>query len=217
MHFDRDGAALYPGAALSILGEVEAALDAAPQDRPGIRLHGDPRLAAVVDAGLLARIAQALRPQARAVRAILFDKTPENNWALGWHQDRTIAVAARRDAAGYGPWSMKAGVQHVEPPFALIERMVTLRLHLDDVGTDGAPLLIAPGSHRLGRIAVGSIEDVVRRCGSRACLAARGDVWAYATPILHASARSESARRRRVLQVDYSADRLAPGLDWLGV
>jgi hypothetical protein len=103
LHFDRDGAALYPGAALSILGGVEAVLDAAPQDRPGFRLRSDPRLAAVVDDGPLARIAQAVRPGARAVRAILFDKTPENNWALGWHQDRTIAVAARRDAAGYGP------------------------------------------------------------------------------------------------------------------
>ncbi len=41
-----------------------------------------------------------------------------------------------------------------------------------------------------------------------ACLAASGDVWAYATPILHASRRSTSKGPRRVLQVDYSAERL---------
>ena len=28
---------------------------------------------------------------ARAVRVLAFDKTPESNWNLGWHQDRVIA------------------------------------------------------------------------------------------------------------------------------
>jgi ectoine hydroxylase-related dioxygenase (phytanoyl-CoA dioxygenase family) len=151
------------------------------------------------------------------VRAILFDKSEATNWALGWHQDRTIAVRARADIPGYGPWSVKAGRLHVEPPFALIEAMLTIRIHLDAVDDANAPLLIAPGSHRLGRIPEPEIDATVTRCGTTTCLAERGDIWLYATPILHASAAATAPRHRRVLQVDYSADDLAAPLDWLGI
>lgn len=123
----------------------------------------------------------------------------------------------RHDVPGYGPWSTKADVQHVEPPFALIEAMVTLRVHVDPVPAGNAPLLIAPGSHRLGRIAEPDIAAAVERCGTTACLAERGDIWAYATPILHASAASTGHAHRRVLQLDYAADRLPAPLEWLGV
>ena len=151
------------------------------------------------------------------MRAILFDKSPARNWALGWHQDRTICVRARRDVPGFGPWTVKDGLTHVEPPFDLLERMVTLRIHLDDVTSDNAPLLVAPGSHRLGRIRADRIEAVVRRRGTFVCTASAGDVWLYATPILHASQRAQEPARRRVLQVDYSADALPGGLEWFGV
>ena len=118
---------------------------------------------------------------------------------------------------GYGTWSIKQGIQHVEPPFAVIERMATLRVHLDAVPEGNAPLLVAPGSHRLGRVAESQITDTVARCGTVVCLAEAGDVWAYATAILHASAASTHGGRRRVLQVDYAAAPLPGGLEWLGV
>ena len=80
-----------------------------------------------------------------------------------------------------------------------------------------APLLIALGSHRLGRIAEGDVEAHVRSSTIHACLAQRGDIWLYATPILHASEASAAPTRRRVLQIDYSADTLPTPLEWLGV
>jgi ectoine hydroxylase-related dioxygenase (phytanoyl-CoA dioxygenase family) len=150
------------------------------------------------------------------VRAILFDKNSATNWSLGWHQDRTICVRARAEAPGFRSWTVKAGLLHVAPPFALLERIVTLRVHLDDVPEDNAPLLIAPGSHR-ALVPEVEIEATVARCGSFACLAEAGDVWIYATSILHASAASRTIGRRRVLQVDYSADALPAGLEWLGI
>ena len=67
-----------------------------------------------------------------AVRAILFDKTPDANWKVAWHQDLSIAVKERVDVAGYGPWSIKAGLTHVQPPTHVLEEMVTLRIHMDD-------------------------------------------------------------------------------------
>jgi ectoine hydroxylase-related dioxygenase (phytanoyl-CoA dioxygenase family) len=105
----------------------------------------------------------------------------------------------------------------VAPPFALLERMMTLHVHLNPVTPANAPLLIAPGSHQMGRIAEPNIDAIVARLGQTACLADRGDIWAYATPILHASDASRTSARRRVLQVDYSADPLDGGLEWLGV
>ncbi|AHE53813.1 hypothetical protein [Sphingomonas sanxanigenens] len=95
--------------------------------------------------------------------------------------------------------------------------MATLRVHLDDVPDTNAPLLIAPGSHRFGIVAEPDIDRVVQACGQFACLAEPGDVWAYATPILHASSAAAVPRRRRVLQVDYAAFDLPGGLEWLGI
>lgn len=220
MMLARDGARQFATALGSVaLTVLETAISDMPRDKAGIRLIGvrtlDPYLSINGAVGAIAR--SALGGRAKPVRAILFDKTAAANWKLGWHQDRTIAVRRRVEANGYGPWSIKAGLQHVEPPFDLLAEMVTLRVHLDDVGPNNAPLLIAPGSHRLGRIPVGEIEEVVKKCGAFVCLANRGDVWLYATPILHASDAAALPRRRRVLQIDYSAGELPAGLDWLGI
>lgn len=193
--------------------------DSALAGRSGVRLFGQGELEKLLSAeGGLGRLAaDELGQAARPVRAIMFDKTDHANWVVGWHQDRTIAVRARADLAGYGPWSLKAGVVHVEPPFDVIARMVTLRAHLDDCDSDNAPLLIVPGSHRLGRIPAEDMEAVAFRYGYVAGLAKAGDVWLYATSIVHASERASAPRRRRVLQVDYSSAELPPPLQWLGI
>jgi hypothetical protein len=216
---ERDGAEYRAGAATDVLGALDTALNPFSRDQAGARLFGVPGLATLLAMGSPIGDAAAARlgPAATPVRAILFDKTPGANWALGWHQDRTVAVAHRFERPGWGPWSIKRGVQHVEPPFTVIERMLTVRVHLDPVPADNAPLLIAPGSHRLGRLREGEIDAAVRRCGVIACLAERGDVWVYATAIVHASAASTGYAHRRVLQVDYAAEALEPPLRWLGV
>ena len=118
---------------------------------------------------------------------------------------------------GFGPWTVKSGLLHVAPPFDLLAGMVTLRVHLDPVPETNAPLLIAPGSHRLGQIPEGEVKSVVRRCGSVTCLADTGDVWLYSTPILHCSEAARDPVHRRVLQVDFAAGDLPGGLTWLGV
>lgn len=206
-------------AAIEDLADLQAAVASLPRDRPGIRLRGNEALRLFfAPAGRLAALVTRLASvQAHPVRAILFDKTARSNWSLAWHQDRTICVERRIEAAGFGRWSMKQGMQHVEPPFALLQRMITVRIHLDDVDANNGPLLVAPGSHRFGRVAMREMDDAVARCGVFPCHARAGDVWVHATPILHASPLSTSDERRRVLQVDYSADALPHGLRWLGI
>ncbi|NLS26848.1 hypothetical protein S2M10_18350 [Sphingomonas sp. S2M10] len=216
--FERDGAAHLAGAAAPFLDRLHALAASLPPNKAGLRLHGVSALAELLAADALGAAAvDRLGAATRPVRAILFDKSHAANWALGWHQDRTIAVRERVDAPGYGRWSTKQGLLHVEPPFALFQSMVTLRIHLDAVPAENAPLLIAPGSHRLGRVPEAEIGAAVARCGTAACLAAAGDVWIYSTPILHASAASAGRAHRRVLQVDYTRANLPAGLEWLGL
>ena len=216
LQLDRDGAERLVGAAREALPDLMA-IAGRTEVMAGARLQGDAELARLLDGdGAIGRIAAARKGgKARPVRAILFDKSPRTNWGLGWHQDRTIAVRARREVPGFGPWTVKRGMPHVAPPIDLLERLLTVRIHLDDVPADNAPLLVAPGSHRLGRIAEDEIAGVVAECGISECLAAAGDVWLYATPILHASEASRKPGQRRVLQVDYAAEALPGGLEWL--
>lgn len=218
--FERRGFLHVPEACTDAdLKRIEAALARVAAGKAGVRLHGLEDLSAeLAPDGCIGTVAaQRLGRSARAVRAILFDKSALSNWSLGWHQDRTIVVKQRRDVEGFGPWTVKTGLQHVAPPFDLLARMMTLRLHLDPVDDDNAPLLVAVGSHRLGQIAEHQIESIVNGAEIMSCHARRGDIWAYATPILHASEASRSSAGRRVLQVDYSVDDLPGGLAWLGV
>lgn len=212
LDFDRDGArlyrAVYDPAGVNALCRLHV-------DGPGVRLH-HPELPALLQP--VSRIATALiGPRARPVRAVLFDKTSQNNWAVAWHQDRTIVVTERRDTPGFGPWSVKQGALHVAPPIAVLERMATFRIHLDACDASNAPLLAARGSHRLGYVAAPDVAARALEHEQITCLAEPGDVWAYSTPILHASERATRPARRRVLQVDYAADPLPGGLIWRGV
>lgn len=217
--FARSGAQRFEGVLKPCLERLDVALSTLRANEAGVRIHGLKPLEPLLDTrGCIGAVAASVLGQdARPVRAVLFNKSAETNWSLAWHQDRTICVRARRESPGFGRWSKKRGLLHVAPPFDLLSRMVTLRAHLDDVPAGNAPLLIAPGSHTFGRIAIDDIEIVVSQCGSATCLAEAGDVWLYATPILHASERATAPTARRVLQVDYAAELLPAGLEWLGV
>lgn len=186
---------------------------------PGARLTGEPELLALLaPEASLHRLATAnLGPRARPVRAVLFDKRPDQNWSVGWHQDRTILVRKRREAEGFGNWSIKAGLLHVEPPDHILGGMLTLRAHLDDCDAENAPLLVSPGTHKLGRVPEANLKAIIEQHGIATCLATAGDAWLYSTPILHASEPASNPRRRRVLQVDFAAGELPGGLAWRGI
>lgn len=217
---DPDGAELFPG--LLPLHEMElfASLgDRIPAGTAGQRLLGDPDVCELTGPGsAMTRLArELLGPNAKPVRAILFDKSATMNWPLGWHQDRTICVKARAEVPGYGPFTIKHGLVHVSPPAALLSRMITLRAHLDPCSEENAPLKVALGSHAMGLVPEACVAEEISRHNVLTCTAQPGDVWVYASLILHASDKAEVPARRRVLHVDYSAEALPPPLEWAGV
>src|ERR1700723_466525 len=112
-------------------------------------LRGQMRLRRFRDGGRR-RLTASLGTKCFAVRGILFNKTPDSNWKVAWHQDRTIAVRERKDVAAFGPWSVKGGVPSVQPPASVMAKMLAIRLHLDESHENNGPLRIVPGSHRVG-------------------------------------------------------------------
>jgi ectoine hydroxylase-related dioxygenase (phytanoyl-CoA dioxygenase family) len=195
------------------LGSALSSLNIAPGHRnlmqrvPGIAaLATSPKII-----GLLKSL---LKREPFPVRSIFFDKTPEANWLVPWHQDLSIAVKERFDLPGYGPWSNKDCVPHVQPPIEILETMVTIRIHLDDCDESNGALRVTPGSHREGRLDVASIAEARKLRDEVTCRAQAGDALLMRPLILHASSQAESPTHRRVIHLEYGTCRLPLGLDW---
>lgn len=148
------------------------------------------------------------------MRGILFDKTPDANWKVAWHQDLSIAVRAKHDALGYGPWSVKAGIPHVQPPVNVLRSMLTVRLHLDECDERNGPLQVLPGSHVDGVLAPAEIETWRQRIKPVACLVPAGGALLMRPLILHASSPAKRPTHRRVIHIEYAAAELADGIEW---
>ena len=119
-------------------------LDGAAGNRDLLRFDWCRKLAG--DERLMTTIRKSIGEGATPVRAILFDKSAQANWNLGWHQDTKIAVAEWLEAPGFGSWSVKAGVIHCEPPASILQSCVAARIHFDDCGPTNGPLRVIPAS-----------------------------------------------------------------------
>ncbi|WP_249384073.1 phytanoyl-CoA dioxygenase family protein [Chitinivorax sp. B] len=206
--------------------QLPAAIDAAlctrlkaelptPMGRAGLRdLMATSPLCRQLVLGELQALAAVYLPQAKPVRVLYFDKTPAVNWCVGWHQDLSIAVQARREWTGFTGWSRKAGVWHVQPPDAVLASMLTLRLHLDPTHAGNGALQVVPGSHRYGRLPVAECRAKVSQADIVCCEAAPGDILLMRPLLLHASAPSIQPFHRRVLHIEFAAAALPGGLAW---
>jgi hypothetical protein len=194
------------GAVRDLLGDAEGA-----GSRGVLRLAEVMKLART----LLTDLVRPYLPGAPVpVRGIYFDKRPGTNWLVAWHQDLTLALKERSEVPGWGPWSVKDGVPHVQPPVECLEQMLTVRLHLDDADADNGALRVLAGTHRLGRLNAESIAQCRETHAEVLCAAKAGDVLLMRPLLLHASARSTSERRRRVLHIEFAGFSLPPPLEW---
>ncbi len=155
-----------------------------------------------------------LGPHVIPVKAILFDKTAESNWYVTWHQDLTIAVREKIEQEGFGPWSMKDGVQHVQPPAAVLENMIALRIHLDPCAEGNGAISFIPGSHNSGKLDAEQIVAWREKQEPISCPANQGDVIVMRPLILHSSGKASKPEHRRVLHIEYASAGLPGGLQW---
>jgi hypothetical protein len=125
-------------------------------------------------------------------------------------------MAARRDLPGWGPWSRKDGLDHVQPPPAQSRQRLALRLHLDPCGPGDGGLTVIPGSHRHGLLDDDAITALAAATPAVPIHATAGDVLVMHPWLLHASLpRAATAPgRRRILHLEYAGFALPPGLAW---
>lgn len=163
-------------------------------------------------------IANIVRPilgsTALLVRGLLFDKSDGANWGIFWHQDLSIAVRDRADVPGFGPWSVKAGVQHVQPPADVLASMLTVRLHLDPCPTENGALRVLPGSHKSARLSMAEAEELKQTLEPVTCEVGFGGAVVMRPLLLHSSHRAEEAGRRRVIHLEFAAGPLPDPLQW---
>lgn len=163
---------------------------------------------------LLRLIRPHLPREPRCVRALYFDKSPQMNWSVPWRQDLTLALRRQVDAPGFGPWSCKDGIPHVQPPIRLLEEMLTLRIHLDDAEGCNRALRVLPGSHRFGRLSAEKIRELRREGKEVLCRARAGDVLLMRPLLLHTSGKTTTGGQRRVIHLEYAGFELPSGLEW---
>ncbi len=147
-------------------------------------------------------LTQLLSPAFGLVRVLFFDKPPDQTWALPWHKDLTIAVRDNRlPSRRFRAPTRKAGVPHVEAPREILESMLTVRIHLNEITEENGPLKVIPGSHRSGK------EMVLGETPPQAILCNRGDVLLMRPLLAHSSGRShpDTRRHRRILHLEFAA------------
>lgn len=146
------------------------------------------------------------------VRALFFDKPPERTWSLPWHKDTSIAVKDNSLSSHvFTRPTLKADVPHVIAPDDLLKRMLTLRIHLDDVTDENGPLRVVPGSH------VSSESEGIGVSNAVTVYAIAGDVLAMRPLITHSSGASMdgTTRHRRILHLEFAASDVLPdGYQW---
>ena len=187
-----------------------------PRSRAGVR-HAMrlPAVTAVArDARLLEIAQETLGQGAFPFRATLFDKSPTANWLVVWHQDTALPLRERREAPGWGPWSVKDGVNYAHAPASALSQVLALRVHLDDSIAENGPLRVLPGTHTLGVLTDEQLHDLSTRVVAVDCLVPVGGVLAMRPLIVHASSKSQVENARRVLHIEYAASpAIAEGLD----
>lgn len=161
-------------------------------------------------------VAAVLPPGAVALQCTLFEKSLERNWLVPMHQDLSVPVAARVEHPQLRGWSMKEGRLQVQPPAELLQRLVALRLQVDDCGADDGPLRVLSGTHLLGRLDEEAAAGLRRAppYGEQACIARAGQGWLMRPLLLHASSKAGGASRRRVLHFVWGPVDPPLGLRW---
>jgi len=157
-----------------------------------------------------------LGERAQVTRAIFFDKLPSANWKVAWHQDLTITVKEKNDVRDFINWSMKAGIPHVQAPASVLERVLTLRVHLDDTDESNGALRVLPGTHQYGILTAAEIGQFSENRPSVTCKVSRGGILAMSPLLLHASSPGSKPNHRRVVHLEFSALQLPEGLKWFG-
>jgi len=177
------------------------------RSRAGVR-HAlrNPAVAVLArDSRLLGIAKDVLGSEAFPFRATLFDKSPDSNWLVVWHQDTALPLRNKQEAQGWGPWSVKDGIIYAHSPADALSQVLALPVHLDDSTEQNGPLRVLPATHTLGVLTDDEIHQLSTQVSAVNCLVQGGGVVAIKPLIVHGSSKSQSENSRRVLHIEYAA------------
>ncbi|MGV3588785.1 MAG: WYL domain-containing protein [Adhaeribacter sp.] len=147
-------------------------------------------------------------------KAIYFDKPPQSNWYVTWHQDVPINVKAKVETEGFRSWTHKAGLTSVIPPVEYLHRGFTVRIHLDDTDEKNGALKVIPKSH-FNILSAEEIAALRETTESKCCKVAKGGVHLMKPLTLHASAKTQNDKHRRIIHLEFNNLELPGELEWL--
>jgi ectoine hydroxylase-related dioxygenase (phytanoyl-CoA dioxygenase family) len=146
------------------------------------------------------------------VKSIYFDKPGNSNWFVAYHQDLTIAVDKKVEIEGFSHWTVKHAQYAVQPPAYILENNFTIRIHLDETNQDNGALKVVAGSHLKG---VQRRERADWRGESETfCAVQKGGIMIMKPLLLHASHKTTSNNKRRVIHIEFSSSPLPLDLEW---
>jgi predicted DNA-binding transcriptional regulator YafY/ectoine hydroxylase-related dioxygenase (phytanoyl-CoA dioxygenase family) len=161
----------------------------------------------------LREIVDAIDPKAFISKAMYFDKPSEANWYVTWHQDTAINVVKKEKVTGYKGWTDKDGVISCLPPEEVSKSSFTIRIHLDDADEKNGALKVIPGSNNK-LLDKKSIEIITENSIGLSCNVPAGGVHIMKPLTLHASGKSKSQKRRRVIHLEFTSVTLPGKLKW---
>lgn len=159
-------------------------------------------------------IARHLSSDFVVVQCTAFSKTPETNWLVSLHQDLSIPVRERVQSLECRGWSSKQGALFVQPPVAVLESLLAIRVHIDACSAENGALRVVPGSHLLGRLAADAQAKVRNASGELVVPVDRGGALLMRPLLLHASSKAAIPDGRRVLHFLFGPRTLPLGLRW---
>ncbi len=159
-------------------------------------------------------VLQPMLPDAAvAIQCTYFDKSPDRNWRVAWHQDLSAPIQRPETSIAWR-YAEKEGVIYVQPPAEVLRQLLAVRVHLDPSTATNGSLRVIPGSHRHGRIAAADTAKYVSTSEAVLCTVPCGGALVLRPLLLHASSKSLDATPRRVLHFVFAPGAPPTGLRW---
>lgn len=148
-------------------------------------------------------ISKLLPKDAVAVQCNYFRKNTAHNWYVTLHRDISIPVIKKIESDEWSGWSTKEGQLYAQPPRAVLESLVAIRIHFEDNDKNNGALQVIPGSH-LGENS--KSEEFICQVRKKGALLMR-------PLILHKSPKLKFGTRR-VLHFVFGPPVLPNGAEW---
>ncbi|MFZ6051517.1 phytanoyl-CoA dioxygenase family protein [Halocola ammonii] len=161
----------------------------------------------------LKRVIKKLDSKLELTKAIYFNKAPQSNWYVTWHQDATINVKEKNHKDGFSGWTKKDTHYGVRPPFEILDKTISVRIHLDQTTEKNGALKVLPGSHK--KILTNSeVTLITENSEAQICEVQPGGVQFMKPLLLHSSSKSWSHKNRRVIHLEFNPLELPEGMEW---